>query len=389
VARPLVVRVRETYNWGFGMAVTRRGSKYLARVSRQVDGKQREIARRFRLKKDAQRWEREQKAKVERGDWVQPSTATLNTFLDTWLVGVQNANQRTRSDYRRILATYIRPALGSVRLDQLSTTAIRSALADLSARGLSPRTVRYAHSVLRLALNSAVEDRLLIVNPAVAKRMLPPMNRREQAVLSRADVRRLLEATKDTRLGVLWNLLVYTGMRPGEALGLQWSDLDLSAKILRVRRALVPQKKDATGRSWRLEDTKTDKSRRAIPLLPITVEVLSRHRDAQGAERLVGGEAYRDHGFVFATPAGEALREDVLYKSHYLPALRAAGVPTVTLYALRHTAATLLLEAGVPMKVVQERLGHSTMMLTADTYSHVSASLQERAVEDLARYVGT
>jgi integrase len=369
------------------MAVTRRGSKYLARVSRQVDGRQKEFAKRFRLKKDAERWEREQKARVERGEWVQPSKVTLNSFLDGWLAGVQGANQRTRDDYRRVLATYVRPALGTIRLDHLSTLAIRAALGDLSARGLSPRTVRYAHSVLRLALNSAVEDRFLIVNPAVAKRMLPPMNRREQAVLSRADVRRLLDATKGTRLGALWNLLVYTGMRPGEALALQWSDLDLAAKVLRVRRALVPQKKDAAGATWRLEEPKTDKSRRAIPLLPLTVEALAGHRDAQGAERLVAGNEYRDHGFVFATPLGEPLRGDVVYKSHFLPALRAAGVPTVTLYALRHTAATLLLEAGVPMKVVQERLGHSTMMLTADTYSHVSASLQERAVEELADYM--
>jgi integrase len=91
---------------------------------------------------------------------------------------------------------------------------------------------------------------------------------------------------------------------------------------------------------------------------------------------------------VFASSNGIPLRGDVLYKSHFLPALRHAGVPTITLYALRHTAATLLLEAGVPMKVVQERLGHSTMLLTADTYSHVSATLQERAVEELERYVG-
>jgi integrase len=370
------------------MAVTKRGDKYLARVSRQLDGKQKELAKRFRLKKDAERWEREQKAKVERGEWTQPSKMTLNAYLDGWLEGVQNANQRTREDYRRILATYIRPALGTVRLDQLSTTAIRAALSALSARGLAPRTVRYAHSVLRLALNSAVEDRLVIVNPAVAKRMLPPINRREQAVLSRVDVRRLLEATRETRLGALWNLLVYTGMRPAEALGLQWSDVDIAAKGLRVRRVLVPQRKNSAGQGWRLEEPKTDKSRRAIPLLPTTVDALTRLRDAQGAERLVAGEAYRDWGFVFATPLGEPLRGDVVYKNHFLRALKAAGIPTVTLYALRHTAATLLLEAGVPMKVVQERLGHSTMMLTADTYSHVSASLQARAVEELSRYVG-
>ncbi|MBA3344993.1 MAG: tyrosine-type recombinase/integrase [Gemmatimonadales bacterium] len=372
------------------MSIEKRGDRYLARVSRQVDGKQEQFAKRFRLKKDAERWEREQRGKVERAEWVQPSKQTLNAYLDGWLAGPMGANQRTRDDYRRILASYIRPALGTVRLDQLTTTMIRTALAELSARGLSPRTVHYAHSVLRLALGHAVEDRLLIVNPAVAKRMLPPATRHEVAVLSRADVRRLLEATRDTRLGALWNLLAYTGMRPGEALGLQWADVDLSAGGVRVRRGLVPQKKDsATGRTWRLEEPKTEKSRRAIPLLPATVVALRWHRTGQDAEKIAAGSAYSDYGFVFASPTGEPLREDVVYKSHFRPALRAAGVPAITLYALRHTAATLMLEAGIAMKVVQERLGHSTMMLTADTYSHVSASLQARAVEDLTRYMET
>jgi integrase len=369
------------------MSIEKRGAKYLARLSRQVDGKQEQVAKRFRLKKDAERWEREQRGKVERSEWVQPSKQTLSAYLDGWLAGAHAANRRTREDYRRILATYIRPALGTVRLDQLTTTAIRAALAELSARDLSPRTVRYAHSVLRLALNAAVEDRLLIVNPAVAKRMLPPTTRHDVTVLSRADVLRLLDATRDTRLGALWNLLAYTGMRPGEALGLQWADVDLGAGMVRVRRALVPQKRDASGRTWRLEEPKTEKSRRAIPLLRATVDALKWHRTGQDAEKIAAGSGYTDHGFVFASPVGEPLREDVVYKSHFLVALRVAGVPSVTLYALRHTAATLMLEAGIAMKVVQERLGHSTMMLTADTYSHVSASLQARAVEDLARYM--
>jgi integrase len=280
----------------------------------------------------------------------------LNAYLDAWLDGVLEANRRTRGDYRRILASYVRPALGMVRLDQLTTAAIRASLADLSARGLSPRTVRYAHAVLRVALNGAVEDRLLVVNPAVAKRMVPAVARREQTVLSRAEVRQLLVATRDTPLGALWNLLVYTGLRPGEVLGLQWADLDLAAGVVRVQRALVPQKKDASGRTWRLEAPKTEKSRRAVPLLQATVDALKWHQTRQEAERITAGSAYPSHGFVFATPKGEPLRGDVVYKSHFLPALRSAGVPIVTLYALRHTAATLMLEAGVPMKVVQELL---------------------------------
>src|SRR4051794_10910085 len=102
------------------MSIEKRRDKYLARVSRQVDGKQVQESRRFRLKKDAERWERDEKAKMERGEWVQPSKQSLNAYLDTWLAGPMGAGQRTRDDYRRILGSYIRPALGTVRLDQLS-----------------------------------------------------------------------------------------------------------------------------------------------------------------------------------------------------------------------------------------------------------------------------
>lgn len=412
--------------------VIKRDGRWVARVSRQVDGKQREISKRFRLWKNAVRWEREQKAKIERGEWVQPTKMSLNALLDIWLAGLHGPKQRTREHYRVALALYIRPALGTIQLDQLSTVAIREALAKMSRptprqiekynraveaevanliagnplmnpataealarkacqslepKGLSPRTVAAAHGVLRLALNTAVEDRLLLVNPAAAKRMTLARDHREQQVLTRDEVRTLLTATEDQPLGPLWNLLVYTGLRPGEALGLQWPDLDLTAKVVRVRRALVPQKKGRDGRTWRLEDPKTEKSRRAVPLLPTTVEALTRHRDRQAVERLVAGERYAEHGFVFATPIGEPLRGDVLFRSHFRRALKQAGLPPVTLYALRHTAATLMLEAGIVMKVVQERLGHSTMALTADTYSHVSAALQEQAMEQLAQYI--
>jgi hypothetical protein len=144
------------------MSIEKRGDKYLARVSRQVDGKQKQSCKRYRLKKDAERWEREQQGKVERAEWVQPSKQSLNAYLDSWLAGAMEAGRRTR-DYRRILSTYVRPALGATRLDQLSTAMIRTALGNLTQKGLSARTVGYTHSVLRLALNHAVEDRLIIV----------------------------------------------------------------------------------------------------------------------------------------------------------------------------------------------------------------------------------
>jgi integrase len=232
-----------------------------------------------------------------------------------------------------------------------------------------------------------VDDGVLAVNPAIARNLVPKLERRQQRVLSKAETKRLLAATAATRYGALWNLLLYTGLRPGEALGLTWDDVSVEHETLRVQRALVPQKRDASGRTWRLEEPKTATSRRAVPLLPATVEALRWHRTRQEAERLVAGAGYRDLGFVFADERGEPLRADVVYKVHFRRACRMAGVPGLTLYQCRHSAATLMLEAGVPLKVVQERLGHATITLTADTYSHVSASLQQRAVEEFAAYM--
>jgi integrase len=354
------------------MSIQKRGEKWLARVSRQLDGKQKETAKRFRLKADAVRWVREQQTKIERGEWVQPTRQTLNAFLDTWLAGVQEANQRTREHYRSVLKLYVRPALGDLRLDQVSRAAVKAMIAGLTDRGLSPRTARYAHAVLRLALNSAVEDRLLIANPAIGRKLLPPLRRLEQCVLPNGAVRWLLWATRDDRLGPLWNLLARTGMRPGEALGLSWPDLDLNAAtpVVRIQRTLVPQKKDATGRTWRLEDPKTATSRRVIELLPETVEALQWHRTRQEAERMVAGERYATHRFVFCTEWGEPLREDVVYKGPFRRALTAAGVPMVTLYGLRHAHCSALLAKGMPPRKVAERLGHSTPMLTLTTYAH-------------------
>jgi hypothetical protein len=114
-----------------------------------VEGKQPQTAKRFRRKADAERWEREQRDKIERGLWVQPTKETLNAFLDVWLAGPMEANQRTRAHYRSVLALYVRPTLGAIRLDQLSKPAVRAALASLTERRLSARTVRYAHAVLR------------------------------------------------------------------------------------------------------------------------------------------------------------------------------------------------------------------------------------------------
>lgn len=141
------------------------------------------------------------------------------------------------------------------------------------------------------------------------------------------------------------------------------------------------------GAAWVAEDVKTAKGRRVVPLVPATVDALIRHRDRQAVERLVAGDGYWDHGLVFADPRGGALRGDGLYKYHWRPLLRRLALPPVRLYDARHSAATMLLESGVPMKVVQEVLGHSSMAVTADVYSHVTPGFKRQAADALASYL--
>lgn len=385
------------------MALTRRGDKWLARFSRQVNGQQDETAKRFRLKADAERWLREQAGNAESGNgYVAPSRLTLNWWLDQYLAGLPNVRGRTLTDYTNVLRRYWRPTLGAHRLDQLTTAMIGRELTKLTDAGKSPRTVQQARAVLRQALNAAVSDRKLRVNPAVGKRLSVRQVRTERSVWSAAQVRAFLAAGADGPLVALWTVQLYTGLRPSETLALKWGDLDLTSEEpqLRVMRTLYRPK---NGTSWRLEEPKTNGSRRAVPLIPVTVAALKLHRDRQEIERLVAGPRYAGYDFVFAGPTGEPLREDVVSKlwRRATVELNAEArrrsesegatpilLPSLRLYDARHTCATLLLEAGEPMKVVQEILGHASIVITSNTYSHVRPAMAHRAMARLAAFVG-
>jgi integrase len=216
--------------------------------------------------------------------------------------------------------------------------------------------------------------------------------------------RHLLTATADDPLGSLWAVLLWTGLRPSEALSLRWSDcvLDDADPYLRVMRTLYrPKKGGADG--WRWEDTKTELSRAPVQLVPPAVTALQRHRDRQQVERLVAGPRYAAHDLVFGDEEGEPLRADVVSKQWQraitkvnaarTAAAKAKGTEPVLLrpmrlYDCRHTCATLLFEAGVPMRAVQEILRHSSMTLTAKTYTHVRPVVMREAMTKLADFVG-
>jgi integrase len=190
-----------------------------------------------------------------------------------------------------------------------------------------------------------------------------------------------LTTVHDDRLHALWHTLAMTGMRRGEALGLLWEDVDLENAHLSVRRALIP-----SGREVVVSEPKTARGRRSIALDPETVEVLKAQAARQLADQDEWGDGWTDTGLVFTKENGEALHpEDVT--RYFRQAVKKAMLPTIRLHDLRHTHATLALRAGIHPKVVSERLGHATVSITLDTYSHAIPAMQEEAAALIAGLV--
>ena len=321
---------------------------------------------------------------AEAGELVDRSRATLEEFLfKTWLPAVEpTLAPSTVLSYRNILKARVVPTLGSTPLQSLTATQLNSLYAQLLANGranapgaLSARSVRYTHTVLRKALKDACRWGLVARN--VADLANPPKltKTRKWTTWSPVEIRTFLRAVKIDRLSSLWELAVNTGMRRGELLGLRWDDVDLDSGTVAIRRALV-----VVGYEVVVSQTKTDRAR-SIALDPGTVAILKDWRRAQLEERLAWGPAWIDSGYVHTKENGESLHPDETSKRfNRLVAL--AGVPRIRFHDVRHTWASTALAAGVHPKIVAERLGHGSIQITLDTYSHVMPQ-QDRAAGEL------
>ena len=371
------------------MAITKRGEKtWLVRIylGRDRHGKRKWYSETVKgSKRDAQRVERAKQAKRDQGVLRQATRATVETYLYRWLeeAAKQKVRARTFASYRQVVEAYILPELGLCRLARLSPLDIQGMVNRLIARGLSSRTVRYAVTVLRMALTQAVRWELLPSSPVQAGSLSLP--KREATVttsaLSVEEAHRLFAAAKGTRFEAVWPLAVTSAMRPGEYLALKWEDVNFADGEVSVRRTLQP--------AGRFAEPKTEKSRRTLALPRSTMHALREHKRRQAAEKLAAGAEYTDQGLVFCTALGGPL--DYYNFSHYqwLPLLKRAELRHVRLYDLRHTGATLLLQAGENLKVVSERLGHANITLTADVYTHVTKSMQKKAAERLEQALGS
>jgi integrase len=361
------------------------GTWYFVVDVTQPGGERRQTRRRgFATRRDAQRELTRVLASVDDRAYVEPKRQTLATFLtETWLPAVQHTiKPSTFESYSRNIRIHIagRP-IGRRRLQQLGPADLNALYAQLLAgdqehRRLSPRSVAYVATILHHALRDAVRWHAIVRNPADAADPPRPTSRPEMRTWKAHELARFLDGVAEDRLSGAWWLLATTGMRRGEVLGLRWQDVDLDAGRLTISRTLVTtevQRKGEPGFAW--GTPKTGKGRRQVALDPPTVAVLRSHRARQRQERLVAGAAYDDGDLVCCLEDGRPLHPKAL--SYYFGRhVKRLGLPRIRLHDLRHTHATLALQAGVHPRVVQERLGHANVSITLDTYSHVDLDMQ-------------
>lgn len=378
-----------------GQIIKRSDRTWLIRIftGRDGKGKRRYINKTVHgTKKDAETYLNKTLTEISTGTFVEPATELLDEYFDKWLAAAAKprVSERTYAEYEALLKRYIREPLGDKKLAVLRPLDIQRVYSDMQERGLSARVVRYTHAVLSSSLKQAVNWGMLARNPATLVQ-LPKQTRKEMRALSAVEAKRFLKALEGDRYATLFSLALTTGMRPEEYLGLQWKDLDLVLGTVTVQRALVWRIK---GGGWYYGEPKTSRSRRTIPLPSSLSKLLSAHKRQQAAERLKAGSSWQDHGLVFTTLIGSPLNIPNLSFKHFKPALERAKLPkSIRLYDLRHSCATLLLQAGENPKVVSERLGHASITLTLDVYSHVLPDMQKAAAQKLEnilfRKVGT
>lgn len=292
-------------------------------------------------------------------------TITVKEYLERWLKDSvrDTVRQSTYASYGRMVNNHLIPGIGYVKLSRLKPGDLRQLYREKLDSGLSTRTVRYIHTIAKKALKDAERMEMITRNPANA--VDPPKLVQEEMHPMSADQVKALLATASERLAAFYTVAVHTGMRPGELLALRWDDVDLEGSPATVR---VNRSRSANGE---VSEPKTARSRRRIDLSASAVSALRTRRKRQLEERMQLPGLWEDQGLVFPSEIGTPLSHQNLARS-FKRNLRRAGLPeTFRLYDLRHTCATLLLSRNVHPKYVQEMMGHASITLTLDTYSHV------------------
>ena len=315
-------------------------------------------------------------ADASKGITADGGPKTVGAFLTSWLENSVRGSVR-KSTYDRnesLCRVHLIPALGRKKLKTLGAADVAGFYRARLDSGCSAASVHKMHETLHKALKQAVRWGYMTKNPA--DDVDPPKVYTEEVLpLTRDEARRFLKVVRGDRLEALYVVALHTGLRQGELLALRWEDVDLEGKTLQVRRTLTRD-----GGKLAVGPTKTAKGRRTVRLTRDAAEALREHLTRQLEEIDVLGDSYGPGGLVFASTKGTPINPTNLRKRSLAPLLVRSGLPHQTFHQLRHTAATILLLKNVNPKIVSEMLGHASIAITLDTYSHVLPNMQDSAV---------
>lgn len=329
---------------------------------------------------------------IEKVEYVAPSRQTVREYLETtWLPAIEHTLKPSTFDsYKRNLRQHVSGRfLGPRQLQKVDGAQLNALYAlllkgDDEHRKLSVTSVRYISQILHRAFKDAMKYGAISYNPVERSDPPKPVASREMNVWSTSQARTFLASVADSRLYGAYQLLLYTGMRRGEMLGLRWSDIDLDAKRLQIVRSYVATGAQRKGEpAAEFSSPKTAKGRRHLALDDGTITALRAHKAKQNQEKLLLGVGYDDQDMVFAEPDGKPIHPKAM-SWYFVRDIAKADVPTIRLHDLRHTYATVALNAGVHPRIVQERLGHASVAITLDVYSHVDMNMQAEAANRVA-----
>lgn len=328
-------------------------------------------------------------AEWDKGIYVEHSKLTVGQWLDVWYAEYTGSvKNRTAERYESTIRVHLKPAFGATKLDKLTAPMIqhmynqkhRERLADPKGKaGLSPKSIKNVHGVLHEALKKAVRLNYISTNPCDGCD-LPRIERHEIKPLTEAEVGLFLKAIQGHKYERLFTVMVFSGMRQGEALGLRWSRVDLKAGTIRIDCQLQKERIKGGGGKYRIVETKTSNIR-TVTLAPFVVEVLKEQKRIQAEQRLFcGPEWNNDMDLVFTHEDGSHLSSDTTYGCFKVIA-KNIGVETARLHDLRHTFATLSLQNGDDLKTVSEALGHTNIGTTANIYAHVTEKMRRESAD--------
>jgi len=365
-------------------SIIKRGNSYRIKVSLGKDSITGKYLTHYETvrgnKKDAERRLNEILSQHDKGIFIKPGKVILGEYLKSWLSDYckPNLSPRTHELYSYICKKHIIPSLGNILLADLKPQHLQHLYADKLSSGLSNRTVQIIHITLHKALKDAVKTGLLIRNVSDAVDT-PKIQRPEIHIMTESDINNFLEQAKDTPYYALFYTSLFTGMRRAELLALRWADVDLILCQIYVTRSMQYLDSASPGERISFKEPKTNKSRRLISLTPSNAIVLREHQENQNNLRLcLGYPVSIDSDLVFSHYDKNPLLPSSITHA-WTKLARRCGLHGVRLHDARHTHASLLLKQGVHPKIVQERLGHGSIQITLDTYSHVAPGLQQAA----------